>query len=358
MSQALFPDVGTPSHIVAMTKHNGPGPTDTTNTTSGTPPLGKTTSHKSGGIGTGAIAGIAAAIIILTLSIGGFAFWRFYWKNRHQNKTDSTAELDSKNAQDTKQRPSSDSSLGGTKKEVASDVKEVSSPMTPPTMPEMPASFPFFEPPELPDSSYRSELESGFVSSPELAAEEIRSELSTPEPSELASSGLPSPDLPDPFGAASSSSTTGLWRHSRRQDSSDGETVSTPTTLGHNDRKGSDESALSVPTPLIPRHHSLKHSDGPFRPPLHRRKESSSSVETIGSRLVGGSHPSPFSSPALHAIRDTGRGSPSLESDGGRYGLVVSGPVHSRFQERLDPPEGIVEVAVKEIEKRESQAAK
>lgn len=346
-----------------MTKHNGTGTTDTTTTASGTPPLVKTTSHKSGGIGTGAIAGIAAAIIILALLVGGFAFWKFYWRNKRQKKSDYPVELEDsdENARKPKLRVSSDSSMGDTKKVVASDVKEVSSPMTPPTAnaAEMPGSmpgFPFesFEPPELPAGIQRPELP---VSSPELAAEICRSELSTPEPLSELDSGLPSPDLPEPFGAASSSSTTALCRHSRRQDSSDGE------IFGHNDRKGSDDSVPSIPTPSIPRHPSLRHSGSHFRPPLHRRMESSSSLETIGSRLGGGSHPSPYGSPALHPIRDAGRQSPSLESDGGKSGLVSPGPaspgpVQSKFQERLDSAEGIVGVAVKEIEKRESEAGK
>ncbi|KAL9610154.1 MAG: hypothetical protein Q9167_005132 [Letrouitia subvulpina] len=357
VSQALFPDVGTPSHIVAMTKHNGTGTTGTTNTTSGTPPLVKTTSHKSGGIGTGAIAGIAAAIIILALLAGGFAFWKFHLKSKRQNKRKSLAELD-QSARDPEPRISSDSSMGDTKKVVASDVKEVSPAMTPPTAIEMAGSNPF----ELVGAgSFPLELESGPVSPPELAGEVIRSELSTPEPCSELDSGHPSPDLseyPVAHIAASSSSTTGFWRHSRRQDSSDGETVFTSTTIDHNDRKGSDDSSHSVPTPLIPRRPSLKHSDGYFRPLLHRRLESSSSLETIGSRLGGGSHPSPYGSPALQPIQDAGRQSPSLESDGGKSGLVSPGPVKSRFEERLDPHEGYVEVKVKEIENRENKAGK
>ena len=217
ISQAVF-DPSTPSHIVAVlpTTASTAGPT---NPSSSSSPIIKTTGNSSHGIGTGAIAGIAIAIILIASLIGAWFLTKRIRKPQNAKKARKLAEETEGDERKDAQEMSRDYL---TKKDILSaggpeakprapiiEVKQVSLPMTPPSAPmsEMEAEMHGYfgddcekrqVPHEMPGSPViRSEL-----SSPELGAmselpspdpEALRSELSTPEPM-YANSELPTPD--------------------------------------------------------------------------------------------------------------------------------------------------------------------
>ncbi|KAL8781757.1 MAG: hypothetical protein Q9213_005866 [Squamulea squamosa] len=187
---------GQPSHII-VTSADDTKNTTTTDSTQGKPPLTKT-SQKSGGIGTGAIAGIAAAVIILALIAAVYCLWRFKFKRSRKLKdnTKGKAELEGSTESEVvdeaynKRRPSEETSHE-TKKGRNVYVSEVgqSAPAA-----ELEGGAPSNG---LSDRSMgtehngRAELPSPDPLRPELESPGfglIRSELSTPEPSELSTS--------------------------------------------------------------------------------------------------------------------------------------------------------------------------
>ncbi|KAL8736444.1 MAG: hypothetical protein Q9166_000236 [cf. Caloplaca sp. 2 TL-2023] len=279
ISQAQYTQ-GQPSHIV-VTSAEGSTNATATDSTPETPPLTKTSSHKSGGIGTGAIAGIAAAIIILALLAAAYCLWRFRLKKSWEakKKIKGKAELEDnsepKGVHEAygKRRLSEASSQGDTTKGAKVGVNEV--PQTPPVeleggpsnssmsmehlgRAELPSPDPFSRPHEL--------------ESPGLGI--IRSELSTPEPpSELSTSDrnlvpeltsremfheLTSQELPHELSSSNRNSSTRPLSY--RNHSLDGDNISPQDSAsirpGLHERKGSDD---TIPTPASPI---------PQRPPL------------------------------------------------------------------------------------------
>ncbi|KAL8663423.1 MAG: hypothetical protein Q9168_008097, partial [Polycauliona sp. 1 TL-2023] len=117
ISQAQYSQ-GQPSHIVVTsTEESGNG--KTTDSTPAGPPITKTSSDKSGGIGTGAIAGIAVGIVVIALLVGGYCLWRFKLrKSKQKDHTKGKAELadntEPKGVHENynKRRPSQEGSYG------------------------------------------------------------------------------------------------------------------------------------------------------------------------------------------------------------------------------------------------------
>lgn len=213
VSQAVY-DTNTPSHIVAIPPSDGgsgtsPGPSSTASLT-------PVSSGGSSGIGTGAIAGIVVAFILVAI----ISVLAFYFLRRHRRKRREVAELACERSIDGKESPMSD--IKGSRffqdspppkhaSIPAVNISEV--PMIPPMSPAISgtgvneyyrpssAGSPL-KPSELAgDKPPRSELSSPErPSSPVVPSElpspsphGIRSELSTPEPL-FPEQELPTPD--------------------------------------------------------------------------------------------------------------------------------------------------------------------
>ncbi|KAL6717385.1 hypothetical protein ACLMJK_005300 [Lecanora helva] len=222
ISQAVF-DPNAPSHIVPLASNSttgGPG----SNPTSGNGTVYKTAqSSGSHGIGVGAIAGIAVAILVIaSLCAGFFIFKCLRRRNRdklNKNIDDEAGATAIKIVPESEQDLKEDFSKGlEVKKPIAPtvSVKEDPGPMTPPS--EVDGSYFFtrnekeqppsktFELPGSPDSPpNRSELSTPEPWQRELDAEVIRSELSTPDPC-YSQTELPSPDPSQELGFSASSS--------------------------------------------------------------------------------------------------------------------------------------------------------
>lgn len=203
ISQATF-DASVPSHIVAISHAKTTG-TTTANPTSSNAAIVKTTNTGSHGIGTGAIAGIAIAIVIIATLCGSFFILRSLRKKRRSQKMAMAAaeevkpmsDMDSDQKHDFSDEPE-------VKKNTTTTVTIAEVPMTPPLSEADGSEFftPFGEKQrsqsrimELPAEPVdRSEM-------PSPSPEELRSELSTPEP-KWNYPELPSPDpsqeLPSP----------------------------------------------------------------------------------------------------------------------------------------------------------------
>lgn len=205
ISQATF-DTSVPSHIVAISHPNTTG-TSIANPTSSSAGVVKTTGNSSHGIGTGAIAGIAVAIVLIATLCGSFFIYRNLRRKRQSQKSAAAAPPDEPKAlsdvdSDHKHNFSDEPEVKKTTTSATVTVNEV--PMTPP-LPEADNNE-FFGPfaekrrpqsriMELPaDPVDRSEM-------PSPGPEELRSELSTPEPKwnlTEAPSPDPSHELPSP----------------------------------------------------------------------------------------------------------------------------------------------------------------
>ncbi len=189
ISQAQYAQ-GQPSRIVVTSAEDSENGT-ATDSTPESPVLTKTSSQKSGGIGTGAIAGIAAAIIILALLAGAYCLWRFKFKKSSKSKDNTKGKHELEDNIEPKgvfeaynKRRLSEESSHDSKNAAKHHVNEVQ----PTPAAELDGEDPRGGPSnrsvvaELPSPDpFRPELES-----PGL---ELRSELSTPEPpSELSTS--------------------------------------------------------------------------------------------------------------------------------------------------------------------------
>lgn len=211
ISQATF-DPNAPSHIISLISNVSTATTGTTNANqiSSNGPIVKTnTSSGSHGVGTGAIAGIAIAIVLIASLCGAFFTFRSLKRRRNSRKA-NLEELDGepKFIPDIDQDSKHDySQYQETSKKplAAATVTAVDSPMTPPlseadggyfganngearfsnNIMELPGS-----PGSPPNRSEMGSPEPTELESPEPEA--LRSELSTPEP-RLAWE-LPSPD--------------------------------------------------------------------------------------------------------------------------------------------------------------------
>ncbi|KAI4090785.1 MAG: hypothetical protein LQ344_004565 [Seirophora lacunosa] len=309
ISQAQYTS-GTPSDIVATDTATG---TDTTssnnnNGTSDDPALIKTTSQPSHGIGTGAIVGIAVAVVVLA-AVGGFGVWWFVFrksrKRKTLNNTKGKAELEGDGGRGPqgideafgKQRPSHESAHQ-TKKGVTSvNIDEV--PRTP-----LPAELEGAQPwgrrstAEMDNEQYyRAELPSPDPFRPELESRGlalIRSELSTPEPppSELSTSD-PSlvPELTSQHLAHELPNSTRNSRarpNSYRNDSLDSDifpSESASARPGLHGRKGSQDT-IGTPISPHPRRESLRAFTQRRHSGLqHHRLNSSASHDTFETRI-------------------------------------------------------------------------
>ncbi|KAL8856186.1 MAG: hypothetical protein Q9178_007224 [Gyalolechia marmorata] len=288
---------GQPSRIVLTSAEDSENGT-ATDSTPESPVLTKTSSQKSGGIGTGAIAGIAAAIIILALLAGAYCLWRFKFKNSSKSKdnTKGKAELEDNNEpkgvfEAFNKRRLSEGSSHDSKDAAKLNVKEVpelegADPCGGPSNKSM--SMEHIDRAELPSPDpFRPELESpGFGI--------IRSELSTPEPpaSELSTSDRNLvPELAS--GGTAQGVTHELPSSNRpqsyRNNSIDSDTIapqdSASVRLRLHGRKHSDD---TIATPISPTHQrpplrlsGRRHSARPAQVRLN----SSSSHDTIQSRM-------------------------------------------------------------------------
>ncbi|KAL9047989.1 MAG: hypothetical protein Q9206_006320, partial [Seirophora lacunosa] len=309
ISQAQYTS-GTPSDIVATDTATG---TDTTssnnnNGTSDDPALIKTTSQPSHGIGTGAIVGIAVAVVVLA-AVGGFGVWWFVFrksrKRKTLNNTKGKAELEGDGGRGPqgideafgKQRPSHESAHQ-TKKGVTSvNIDEV--PRTP-----LPAELEGAQPwgrrstAEMDNEQYyRAELPSPDPFRPELESRGlalIRSELSTPEPppSELSTSD-PSlvPELTSQHLAHELPNSTRNSRarpNSYRNDSLDSDIFPSESASARPGLHGRNGSQDTIGTPISPhpRRESLRAFTQRRHSGLqHHRLNSSASHDTFETRI-------------------------------------------------------------------------
>ncbi|KAL8803236.1 MAG: hypothetical protein Q9200_006294 [Gallowayella weberi] len=356
VSQAQYTQ-GTPSHIV-VTSAEGSTNTTTTDSTSGTPPLTKTSSGKAGGIGTGAIAGIAAAIVILVLLGISYCLWKFRFKKPWQDKKSKNLEAEAELEGDSERkgvhevfskRRLSEASVRETEKGAKIDTKEV--PRTPPAelegggpsggLPNRTMSMENNGRAELPspDPFRPHELES-----PGLVA--MRSELSTPEPpSELSTSDrnlvaeFPSPDMAHELSTSNRDSR--IRPSSYRNNSLDSDIISPQDSAsirpGLQDRKGSQD---TIPTPSspTPQRPSLRFGPGPRRHsglqrPNHIRLHSSSSHDTFETRFNEFSTPPGGNTPSLpppQPLEPYGARSNSFKFTHGSASPLASPPLGSQ----------------------------
>lgn len=303
ISQAQFTQ-GAPSHIVTTSAASGTNTTENNTTDSDNPNVVKTTSHTSHGIGTGAIAGIAVAIVVLAAAAAGFCLWRFkFRKSRRDGAIHGTAELEGdvepKGVHEAfNKRRLSHESAHETKKGASVDANEV--PRTPPV--ELEGAGPFGGSPHAEPSigqGVRAELPSPDPFMPQLESPGfgiIRSELSTPEPPSELSTADPSlvPELTSRELAHEMSSN----RNSRHRPGSyfnnslDSDTIlpqdSASVRPRLHRRKGSEDT-LPTPTSSPPKRPSLRYSgrrhSGQQRP-HHGRLQSSSSHDTFETRFM------------------------------------------------------------------------
>lgn len=205
ISQATF-DTSVPSHIVAISHPSTTG-TSIANPTSTSAGVVKTTGNSSHGIGTGAIAGIAIAIVLIAALCGSFFIYRNLRRKR-QPQNPAAAPVDEPKAlsdvdSDHKHNFSDEPEV---KKPTTATVSvaEVPIPMTPPLSEADNNEF-FGSSAEKPRPQSRiMELPADPVDRSEMPSpdpEELRSELSTPEPKwnyPEAPSPDPSHELPSP----------------------------------------------------------------------------------------------------------------------------------------------------------------
>ena len=341
ISQAQYNE-GTPAHIVALTM-SGTTESTNTNTTSENPPLVKTTSHSSGGIGTGAIAGIVVVVVLILLG-SGFLAWRKCTGRKRQTKSfevDGELDAEPKEGFFGKTRVSSESQ-DETKKGPRVMQKEVVA--TPPA--ELNGSNVF----ELSSNqSFPAEMPSP---DPELEAASInRSELSTPEP-------IGSPSELSTGGQYAFPKLSGSRRSSRFRNRSLDSDISTlpgnaSPTSGQHDRQNSQD---SIANPMIARGSSLRSSQqrqSVRRPSLRRHGNSASSDTTFQTRMdePGFSPPRPSSpfksqaSPSMSAFssptlpnHDPGLLTPHFETESAQ--LMNPPPPEARktmFTEHVSP---------------------
>lgn len=261
VSQAVF-DPHAQSHIVSLASSSTasglpPNPTSTNG-----PIVKTTTKSRSHGIGTGAIAGIVIAIVIIATLCGAFFIFRRHKRHRSSKLNKDKSDVESyerkgisEGDEDSKHDFSED--LEAKKPKAATvTVSEVVGPMTPPA--EVDSGYPFpqnekeqpqsrtFELPGSPPN--RSELSTPEPWARELPSpdpEAIRSELSTPDPI------YNQPELPSPDPSHEMASSPGLSSLSSGQPS---------PPLDENRR-----SALRSPARL------------PFQRPISERMDSSES---------------------------------------------------------------------------------
>ncbi|KAL8917092.1 MAG: hypothetical protein Q9172_005977 [Xanthocarpia lactea] len=302
ISQAQYAQ-GQPSRIVVTSAEDSENGT-ATDTTPESPVLTKTSSQKSGGIGTGAIAGIVAAIIILALLAGAYCLWRFKFKNSSKSKDNTKGKHELEDNNEPKgvyeafnKRRLSEESSHDSKNAAKFNVKEG----LPTSIVELDGADPCGGPSNRSMSMEhidRAELPSPDPFRPELESpglEYIRSELSTPEPpaSELSTSDRNLvPELASGgtgHGLASQGPPSSVRPQSYRNNSIDSDTITPQDSASVrppiHGRKGSDD---TIATPASPTHQ---------RPPLRAsgrwnsarpaqvRLNSSSSHDTIQSRM-------------------------------------------------------------------------
>ncbi|KAL8765659.1 MAG: hypothetical protein Q9209_007339 [Squamulea sp. 1 TL-2023] len=288
---------GQPSHIV-VTSADATNNTTTTDSTQDRPPLTKTSSQKSGGIGTGAIAGIAVAVIILVLLAVVYCVWRLKFKKSRKIKdnTKGKAELEDNTEpkhiyENFNKRPPSEETPHEPNKGGKIKVSEVAQP---PLAAELEGGAPsggLSNKSMSMEHNDRAELPSPDPFRPELESPGfglIRSELSTPEPpSELSTSDrdlvpeLTSGEIPQELSSSNRNSDVRPYNNSF---DSDGISPQDSSSLRPNhERKGSDDTiptsasaARQRPSYLIGLH---RHSN---RPPHVR---SSSSHDTFQTRM-------------------------------------------------------------------------
>ena len=295
ISQAVF-DPSTPSHIISLTSNSttgGPGPSS---------PAGNGTvvkspqSSSSHGIKTGAIAGIAIAIVLIAVLCSGY-FIRRYLRRHKRDKlnTNSIIEVEApkvvpEDDEDSKRDFTGDLEV---KKPVAATVtvNEAQSPMTPPS--EVVGSY-FFDGGEkhqvqsraieLPGSPgsppNRSELSTpepwqGELENPDV----VRSELSTPDPC-YNHPELPSPNPSHELGSPSMSSVSSgqpsppLYEDRRSA-------FHSPAQLAFqrplSERMDSSESEAGLTRDGMPRHsfHRRYQSNDSLNPSMQSRPQSS-----------------------------------------------------------------------------------
>lgn len=204
ISQASF-DASVPTHIVPISHAESTTGTTTAHPTSSSTAIVKVTDKGSHGIGTGAIAGIAIAIVLIATLCASFFIFRSLRRKRQSrklamaptNEPKAISDIESDHKHDFSDEPE-------VKKNTTTTVTVAEVPMTPPLSEADGNEFfaplgekqrpqsPMMELPAEPVD--RSEM-------PSPSPEELRSELSTPEP-KWNYPELPSPDpsqeLPSP----------------------------------------------------------------------------------------------------------------------------------------------------------------
>lgn len=319
ISQAVY-DPNTPSHIVAISSASTTG-TSSTNPTSSGSSIVKTTGNApatSHGIGTGAIAGIAIAIVLVASLIGAFFVRKNVKKHKAASKLRKRAELEGDRPDYTqdlsvdylnKEDFSSSDGPEAKNRNTFIEVKEV--PMTPPLASEMETEIHGFfgvecekrptSPPhqELPGSPVnRSEMSSPELfprhelPSPDSDMQRLRSELSTPEPMYL-NSELPTPDpsheLASP-GMSPTSVVSPRFEDNRRSGLNSPEPrLPIQRPQSHQFDSSESEAGLTfdgVPRPSFHRRYHSDDSDQPSipsaaRPPAIRRETSDSEGDFI-----------------------------------------------------------------------------
>lgn len=289
ISQATF-NPNTPSHIVPLKSNASTataGGTIVTPASTGDPIVKTSTGGGSHGIGTGAIAGIAIAIVLIASLCGAFFVFRIL-KRRRSSKEANPKELEGEPKfipnidQDSKHDYSQDPEFAK-KPMAAATVTAVYSPMTPPMSEADGGYFTGINGKETYTNNivelsgspgfFPTRSEMGSPEPPELEspdAETLRSELSTPEP-RLAWE-LPSPDPSLEMAASpcissvSSSQTTPSLTDNRRSGLSSPRQL--PIQRPTSDRFDSSESEAGWTRDGMPR--------GPFR----RRYDSSESLQS------------------------------------------------------------------------------
>lgn len=318
ISQAQYAQ-GQPSRIVVTSAEDSENGT-TTDSTPESPVLTKTSSQKSGGIGTGAIAGIAAAIIIVALLAGAYCLWRFKFKKSSKSKDNTKGKAELGDNDEPKaiveaynKRRSSEESSHDSKNAAKHNVNEVQ--YTTPTAELEGAYFGGGPSNKSMSMEHRAELPSSEPFRPELESSNlglIRSELSTPEPPSELSTSDPSlvPELASGgrgHGLASRGPTHELPSSDRpqfyRNNSIDSDTItphdSASVRRPFHGRKGSDDTMDAPTSPTRQRPHLPLSSRRNNTRPTQFRLNSSSSHDTIQSRIddpLGGNNTS-LSSP-------------------------------------------------------------
>lgn len=277
ISQATF-DKDTPTHIVAISSTSTAG-SNPSNPSPSSTTISKTSKHNASGIGTGAIAGIAIAIVLVASLVGAF-FLRKMLRKRREKSIQFSGDPKEPDMLDIQKRYSSEDPEVEYKKPGTVTVTTNEVPMTPQSPPEMDTNtMGYFGPKRAP--SQRIELPGSPVNRSELSSpvpalrsgasspdpNQLRSELSTPEPM-YSNPELPTPDpsheLPSPalsgpgFGASSDSDRESALRSplpiqrptSNCFNSSESEAGFTrdgmPTRPFPHRRFGSDESGVSL----------------------------------------------------------------------------------------------------------------